>query len=223
MAVLQIPISKGKELFVEFDTDELVSDDFPAEVYKEIIFQGLKEILNRNMSKEQTSKKIEDEAKLAENQARLLTKAESNLEAMRKSEIRIAGGAKKAKISGVVKTEAMRLARALVKDAIKREGKVKVSHVAAKDITALAKELMDGEYGPDIIKQAEETIATRAKEEEKVVSGKAIDLGKVKADPKLVADANKKKAEAKAATEAKGRKGKAPPPAKPRAAQHAGH
>lgn len=220
MAKLQIPISKGTKLFMEIDTDEIASEEFPADVYTEILFQGLKQVLNRGQSKEASSKQM-PEAKQAENNARLLTKAEETLEAMRKGEIRITGGKSKSKVTGAVKTEAMRLARLAVKDAIKSEGKVKISHVPAREITALAKELIESEDGAEYIALAEETIKAREENESKVKS--KIDLGKIKADPKLVAESEAKKAKSKATTAAK-KAGTGPAVRqKPAPAQHAAH
>ena len=197
MAKLQIPISKGTDLFIEVDTDELMDESFPVDSFKEILFQGLKQVLNRGQSKLASSKGLPEKEQVGNNAA-LLSKAEETLEAMRKGEIRVTGGKSKSKASGAVKTEAMRIARALVKDALKRDGK-KVSHIAAKEITAAAKELIEGEYGPEIIAQAEATIKAREAEEAKI----KIDVSKVKVDPNLVAAAEKKKAESKKATQAK--------------------
>lgn len=211
MAKLQIPISKGVDLSIEVDTDELMDEAFPADVFKEIIFQGLKQVLNRGQSKLASSKGL-PEKEQATNNAALLAKVQETLEACRKGEIRVTGGKSKSKITGEVKTEAMRLARVLVKDALKAAGK-KVSHIAAKEITEAAKGLIDGEYGPEIIEQARVTIEARQKEETKLV----IDVSKIKADPNLVAAAEKKHKKEKGP--------KAPPPVrgKPGAAQHTAH
>lgn len=197
MAKLQIPISKGKDLFIEVDTDELMDEAFPVDSFKEILFQGLKQVLNRGQSKLASSKNVA-EKELPGNNAALLSKAEETLEAMRKGEIRVTGGKSKSKVTGAVKTEAMRIARALVKDALKREGK-KVSHIAAKEITAAAKELIEGEYGPEIIEQAAATIKAREVDESKI----KIDISKVKEDPILVKAAKEKAEKDKAATQRK--------------------
>ena len=50
MAVLQIPITKGgKTAFVTVDTDDAAQ--LPDQMLKECLFQGLKSMLNRGMSK----------------------------------------------------------------------------------------------------------------------------------------------------------------------------
>ena len=213
MAKLQIPISKGVEVFIEVDTDELMDESFPVDSLKEILFQGLKQVLNRGQSKLASSKSIPENKREANNAA-LLDKAKEQLEAARKGEIRVTGGKSKSKVTGEVKLEAMRLARALVKDHIKREGKIKVSHVPAKEITAAAKLVLDGEHGAKLIAMAQETIEARAKEEQGLMSG--IDLSGIKADPKLVKAAAEKKAKDQA------RKGKAPP-SKPQAEHRVSH
>jgi hypothetical protein len=213
-AKMMIPISKGTELFLEVDPNWLM-DNLPTDALKEVLFQGLKQVLNRGQSKIGSSKGLEGK-KLEENNKALKAKAEETYEAMVKGEIRVTGGKAKTKSSNrAVQAEAMRLARALVKDAIKREGKVKVSHVAAKEITAAAKEVLEGDYGPEIVAQAEATIKAREKEESKI-SG-AIDLSSIKADPKLVKASEEKKAKPKKAPAGVVAK------ARPQAAQHAGH
>lgn len=210
MAKLQIPISKGVDTFIEVDTDELLDPEFPGGVFsddvvKEILFQGLKQVLNRGMSKLASTKGL-PEGKRAENNSALLNKATEQLEACRRGEIRVTGGKSKSKITGEVKNEAMRLARALVKQHLKAEGKVKVSHVPPKEITAAAKMVLEGEHGAALIEMARASVEARVKEEEKITKG--IDLSMLKADPKLVAASEAKKASSK--------KAKAPPPAKAR-------
>jgi hypothetical protein len=195
MAKMQIPISKGKDLFIEIETDDLMEEAFPADAFKEIIFQGLKQVLNRGQSKLSSTKDMEGK-QLADQNAALMAKAQETLEAMRAGNIRVTGG--KAKTKGVdrqVMTEATRLAKIIIKAALKEAGQ-RISHIPAKEITAAAKEYLEGDDGQELIAQARETIKARI-ESEHAVSSKKIDLSKVKADPKLVAKAEAKKKQTK--------------------------
>ena len=175
MPIIQIPITKGKS------TVEINTDDIPDKVYQEIVLQGLKTLLNRGMSKiTKASTKDEDEMKSLAMEA-----AAKNVEAVMSSTIKFTGGKAK-KASGAVMTEARRLARNLVKDAMKEAG-IKVSHVEAKEITAAANELLEAD--PSILEQAKTNLEERAK---KPI---AIDIkALVKTSPKLVAKAEERKA-----------------------------
>ena len=106
----------------------------------------------------------------------------------------------------------MRIARLLVKDALKRAGE-KVSHYAAKEITTAAAEVLNGEQGAEIMKQAEQAIKEREAKEKAL----KIDLTALKPDKELVKKAEDKKAKAKKPVPA-GVVAKAKP-----AAQHVAH
>ena len=207
---LNIPISKGKDLYVRVELNKLI-ESLPLEVLTEVYLQGIKHVVNaRGMSKQSSAKTLTGN-ELEKANAILLAIAEDNLVAMQKGEIRITGG--KAKTKGMerqVKTEAMRLAKLAVKDAIKAEGKVKVSHIPAKQITALATELIESDQGDDFIAQAKENLAVREKKE----AALKIDISGLKADPTLVA-----KSKAKGKGPLAGVLAKAKPPA----GQHAAH
>ncbi|TXH43037.1 MAG: hypothetical protein E6Q97_34840 [Desulfurellales bacterium] len=177
---MEVPIVKGKAN-IEIDTS-LIPDD----VFQEIVLQGLKVILNRGMSKITTTglsgKALEDA------QVAAMAKAAENVEAVKTGKIKFTGKAKAKKASGAVNTEAMRIARNLVKDAMKANG-IKISHVKASEITSAAKQLIEAD--PSIVAQAEEELAKR---QAKPI---AINIaGLVHTDPELVA-----KAEAKAAAD----------------------
>lgn len=205
MASVKVPITKGGAS-VEF-TDEMLQA-LPAEVFSEIILQGLKTLLNRGMSKI-TKSSIPDEA---QRQAQAMAAAQKNLEAVQAGKIKFTGGKAK-KASGAVMVEARRLAKALVKDALREAGE-KISHYEAKDITAMANELIEAD--PSIVEQAKVNVAER---EEKAKAGVKVDLSKIKASPKLVAKAEKEKAEKKTQLSAKqaGKPQAAKPKAKPTA------
>jgi len=190
MSVVNIPIPKaGGSL--EIELDDLAAEDFPDHVYKEILFQGLKVLLNRGMSKI-TGTKTDGSKKAA------MEVAERNLQAVRKGEIRLYSGKRPGKATGAINVEAMRLARIMVKDAMKRAG-LKVSHYPAKEITAAAKLLLEGDQGPGILKQAEAAIKERTEKENEI----KIDLGGLVADPKLVKAAEEKNEASRIATAAK--------------------
>lgn len=149
MAKLNIPITKAKTT-LEIDTDGI-----PNDVYQEIMVQGLKVLLNRGTSK-LTKETISDPEAL---KAEALRVANEQLELVRTSKIRFTGGKPK-KASGAVMTEARRLAKALVKDAMKANG-FKAAHVAAKVITAAAEKLIEAD--PSIVEQAKANLEERAK------------------------------------------------------------
>ncbi len=192
--IMNIPISKGVGLVLPFDIDELAGEDFPVEVYKEIVYHGLKQVFNRGMSGGQDklgSAKGLDGEDLKEANAALLAKAEENVAAMRAGKLRLTSGAGKAKTKGVdraIVTIAMRRARDLIKDALKRDGK-KPSTVPAKDITAAAKAMLEGEDGPELLAEATELYNTMQAKESKF----KIDVSGITVDPKLVEKAEKAK------------------------------
>lgn len=166
---------------IEVDTARL-----PDDVYREALMQGLKVIAERNMSK-LTKEAYPDEN---DRKAAIKAKAEANVQDMYDGKTKITGAAKVKKASGAVMTEAMRLARNLVKDAMKAN-KIKISTVKASEITKAAKALLDAD--PSILKTAEENLAQRE------ATPLKIDITKlIKPDAELVAKDEAKKAEAKA-------------------------
>lgn len=201
MAIMQVPVTKGQGV-VEIDTDAL-----PEAVYAEALLQGLKTLLNRGQSKITVAElgdkdTVKKEAMIAadKQKAKILS-----------GDIKFSGKAKATKVSGAVNTEAMRIARNRVKDAIKAAG-MKISHVKASEITTAAKELLAQDQS--IVAEAEANLATRS------ATPLPIDIKSlVKEDPKLVAKAEAKKAadaankpmSAKQAGLVKGRKPKAQP------------
>jgi hypothetical protein len=166
---------------VEVDTNRL-----PIEVYKEALMQGLKVLAERAMSKiTKEAYPVEEERKAA-----IKAKAEQNIQDMYDGKTKLTGQPKSKKASGAVMTEAMRLARNLVKDAMKAN-KIKISTVKASEITAAAKALIEAD--PSIVATAEANLKAREATPIK------IDITKlVKADPELVAKDEAKKAKAKA-------------------------
>lgn len=213
MATLSIPIPKAGMTF-EVDTDAIM--DLPNDVLKEILFQGAKQVLNRGQTKHASVSKDAESPKKQAAQEAIMEVVEKTWNACKEGTIRITGG--KAKTKGLdreIKVEAMRLGRLIVKDALKAAGK-KVSHYAAKDITALAEEFLGTEGGAETLAQARATVEARKAKE----SAPTIDLSKIKEDAGLVEKAEK----AAAAKKKPKAEGKMPPPkGKPAPAQHAGH
>ena len=131
MGILTIPITKAKKNLA-VDTDQL-----PEEMYALALAEGLKAILNKNMSKI-TVKDLDGEELEAAKEA-ALAKGQENLENL------MSGNLKKRKAAGkesrAVTTEARRLAREAVKAAFREAGK-KLSGIKASVITAAADELI---------------------------------------------------------------------------------
>lgn len=178
MTVFVIPIIKGKS------TLEVQTDDIPLEVYSEIVLQGLKVVLNRGTSKV-TKAQYPVAAELI---AKALEVGAEQLAMLYAGKTKITG-VKVKKASGAVMTEARRIARGLVKDAMKEQG-IKVSHVEASEITKAANALLEAD--PSIVEQATANLAERSK---KPI---AIDIkALIQESPKLVAAAEAKKAKAK--------------------------
>lgn len=178
MAVIQVPITKAGAT-IDFDTADL-SD----EVYAVVVMEGLKTLLNRGASKiTKETYPVEAERKNA-----ALAKAAEQVEKVKAGEVK-RGGKAKSKESAVVMTEARRIARNLVKDAMKEEG-IKISHVKASEITAAANELINSD--PSILEQAKANLAAAETAPKAKINIKAL----IKEDPELV-----KKAEAKKAKE----------------------
>lgn len=212
MATLNIPITKaGKGVNFELDTDvfnQLMTDN--PELALEVVAEGFKTILNKRMTTGfDAPSKLEGKA-LEDQKAAALAKAQQNLDdfVAGKLSTRKAGGKAKG-VERAVMTEAMNVAKAVVRDRIRKAGK-RPSLVAAKDITAAAKRLVEADES--FIENAKATIAERAKVQTSV---NLDDL--IKEDATLVAKADKAKAERKAQLSAKQagkpskRAGKAPP------------
>ena len=175
--VLAIPIVKGKAP-IEFDTDLLAQ--FDAEVYREIITQGLKTLLNRGMSKIET-KDLAGE-KLEEAKAAAMAKASENLESLKAGKVRKTKAASASKVAGAVMTEAKRLARIAVKDLLKAAGK-KVSHYSSAEITKAAVQLIESD--PKFLEEAQFNLDVRVKANVSTV----LNLDSIPVDTKKIAKA----------------------------------
>lgn len=180
MAILSIPITKAKRAI------DVETDDLSPEVYQRALEEGLKVLLNKNMSKITTTGLEGD--KLIEAQDAAFAKGLENFEAVKSGKIgRAAKSGNASKVPGIVLTEARRLAKEVVKNEIKAAG-MRISHVPASDITKAANALIDAD--PSFIAQAQANIESRA------AIKSAVDItSMVHADPKLVkADEDRKAA-----------------------------
>jgi hypothetical protein len=204
MAELNIPITKAGNKTIKVDTDSI-----PEEMFKMALEEGLKVMLNKKMSKVKSAKGL-SEADVAKEQAAAMEIAGKNLEDILANKMKKGRAAGASKVAGVVMTEARRLAKEVIKNEIRAAG-MKVSHIEASQITALANELLktDESY----IKQAEANIEQRkAKVNDDKDAAMALlqKLGGIAESPKLVAKAEKEAA-AKKATLSKTQAGKVAP------------
>lgn len=177
--IISVPLKNGAGT-VDVDTRYI-----PDDVYREALLQGLKVLAERAMSKI-TKEAYPDEA---ERKAAIKTKAEANVQDIYSGNVKITGQAKTEKVTGKVMTEAMRLARNLVKDAMKAN-KIKISTVKASDITAAAKKFIEAD--PTIIETAKKNLEAREATPTKVDI-----MALIHVDPALVAKAEAKAAAAK--------------------------
>lgn len=182
--IMEIVITKAKRAL------QVNTRDIPAEMFTDIVYRGISEILNSGMSK-LTVKDLEGD-ELEEVQTQIYAKAEENLKALYAGEIKPKGSrgkGKAAKIPAEVKTVAMRLARDLVKDQIRADGE-KPSHYKPSDITKWAKDLLEADAS--LIEMAKAEVEAR-----KAIPVK-ISLAGLKPDAKLVQKAEEAKAKRKA-------------------------
>ena len=185
-----IPIVKVNGATVDVDFDAL-----PIEIYKEMLFLGAKEYINKvGMSKIGAGLTKLEGAELDKAHKAINDQAQKNVDAMTTGNgFKFHGAKSETKVSGAVQTEAMRLAKNMVKDWMKANGH-KISHTPASEITAGSKVVLAND--PSIYKTAEANLEARLK-----APVKGIDLAKIiKADPELV-----KKAEAAKASKKKGK------------------
>ncbi len=193
MSLMKIEVVKAKA-FIELDPEKDIPSD---EAFAEIVRLGLKEYINRGMSKLGAAKGLEGEA-LEKYKAAALEIANSHVEELKSGNIKMTGKRAGPKVSGEVNTEAMRIARNIIKDAIKANGG-KISHYKASVISDAAKQYLAGPNGEATLKMAAENIAKRK------VTPEGIDLSALvtgmKADPELVKAAEARKGKGKAAKE----------------------
>jgi len=203
-----VAVSKADTIF-NVDSSKL-SD----ELYREAVLLGLKAMMERGLAKF-TKNNTNGAEELT---AKAAAAANENYNDLMAGTYKLTAkkGAKKSTMSTEVRTEAMRIAKNIVKDQIKAS-KQKISHFAAKDITAAAKQVL--EAMPQIVEQAKANIAARGS----IEGAAAINIGSlIKADPKQVERAEKEKAERKADRQLSAKQaGKVKPRSKPAPAAQA--
>lgn len=200
---IDVPVPKGK------GTVKLCIDDLPPAMFAAIVEAGAKDLVNKGGGMAKLTKEtVSDDAQRS---TQAIAIAEANVKALTDGSYKLGRKASAVKVSGAVMTEAMRIARNIVKAELKRHG-MKVSHYAASEITVAAKAYLETDEGKGTIKEAEATVA-------KVQGAKiAIDVTAIKVNPdkvaKATAAAEKKKAESKAEGLSAAQAGKVKPKAK---------
>ena len=187
-APITVAIPKSK------DTISFNPDDLNDAAYRHLLELGAKVYLNSRMTKI-TIAELGDEDTVKKE---ALIRANENLEALLAPDfVGKTKGAKAGKVSGAVRTEAMRLAKNIVKDELKRAG-LKISHYPASEITEAAKGLL--EQDDSLIEMAKANLEARTK----VAAGEGDKLANItkamKVSDILVAKANEKKAKGKGKT-----------------------
>lgn len=223
MTTLRIPVTKAGNRMIEIETDQI-----PNDMYNLALEEGLKVMLNRGMSKVPAAKGLEGKELEAVRESAMLI-AQANVEKLKESKLRkgraAASSADGTKVSGVVQTEARRLAKEVVKNEIRAAG-MKISHVEASEITKIANEMIASD--PSFIADAKENIAKRTAmvavgkddaETKAAALAKLASLGGIHESPKLVAKA----AETKAKKPLSKTQAGTVAPRKPKAEVHAGH
>lgn len=197
MAEVQVAIPKAGR---SFTITEEMYQAIPDEVFQEIFLQGAKVVLNRGQSKLSSTAKMGEGPGKEKEQNAIMAVVDEQWSKVVAGEIRITGGKVKRKSADrEVHTEAMRQARLLVKDALKRDG-IKPATVPAKEITEAAEQFLaeGSEEANDILEKARDVVEARklkqAKVAEKVIK---VNVSGIKADPKLVAKAEEAKARKK--------------------------
>jgi hypothetical protein len=184
MAILKIPVTKaGKSAALDVDTDAI-----PQDMYALVVMEGLKAVLNARMSKVGAITKLEGE-ELDKAHAAAMSIATENLANLMASKLKTRATKAKSDIPRDVATEARRIGRELVKNAIRAAGG-KPSHYSAADITKAADELIASDAS--ILAKARENIENRA------TLKPTISLAGLAESPKLVAKAVKAAADKKA-------------------------
>jgi hypothetical protein len=180
---------------------EINFDDLPIETYKMLLIEGAKAFINSvGMSKKLPGLTKLEGADKEKAIAAVREQAEENVRAL-KAGATSKGRAKAAKVSGAEATEAMRLAKILVKDHIRSVGQ-KIGAYSAKEITAYAKQVLEG--NPELMVQARKNLEARANEAKGI---KGLDIFALAGDK---AKSDEVKAKPKGAPKRKAKGDKAP-------------
>lgn len=180
--IANIPLKFGLEL------EGVNFDEIDIETYKRWLIKGAQaELTSARMGKKATGvTKLEGAAK-EKALAEFLEQCQENFNDAKVG--KPLGKAKGVKVSGAVGIEAMRLAKLMVKQCIKDQGQ-KVGAYSAKEITEYAKKVL--EANPELVKKAEENLASRAGDMKAVkgldifsLAGEKAKSDEVKAKPKV--------------------------------------
>ncbi len=181
MSTINVQISKAKKE-LQISIEEFMALDPDVQIY--ILEQGYGKVLNAATAK-LTKAKIDEEGltdeQVADQAMGLVNKRMDELKAGKVKRTRSAG---KGKVPGVVMTEARRLAKNIIKAAIKASGE-RISAYEPKVITEAANEYL--EQHPEVIEQAAASI-----EQAKTLAGVA-DVSGIHTDAKRVAKLDAKK------------------------------
>jgi hypothetical protein len=149
--ILKIMVKGGVE--VEVDSSKITDMD----VYQAIFVEGLKAILSKGaVAKLSTGITKKSEKEQGELKKAIHEEALKMVHGLYEGQLKTRGATKR---SGAVQTEAMRLAKALVKDTLRSNG-YKISAFDAKTLTAYAKDVLAA--NSELYKKAEENLAQRA-------------------------------------------------------------
>jgi hypothetical protein len=170
MSQVNIPIAKGGKGAI-LSVDPSFFSDLPEEVQLEIIGAGLEKFLNAGMSssdKFPAPTKLDGEA-LESAKTAALAKAEANLGVLKQGKIKAfkyVEGKAKAKSSSAedrqITSEALRLAKVVLKNKARAQGIKPLSAVPASKWTELATQLIASD--PKFLAEAKENILSRNKE-----------------------------------------------------------
>lgn len=144
--VFNIMVTKAQQ------TLQVVWDDLPQPIKLRLIAEGIGKLLNAATAKVTKSSTPDAESL----KAQALGLAQKKLDSLHRGELRAKAVKGQGKASGVVMTEARRLAKNIIKAQIKAAGK-KISDYETKAITEAANGYVTKH--PELIKQAEESIA----------------------------------------------------------------
>jgi hypothetical protein len=195
MAEIKVPIAKaGKSGFVTVETDNITDQS----AYEAIFIEGLKVVLNARMSKVGSITKLEGE-ELAKAQAKALEIAAENLVNLYAGKLKASRtkSAAESEVPREVMTEALRAARDLVKNEIRKNGG-KPSVYTAAQITQYARSIIASD--PTILVTAAAAIEAR-----KSIATAPIDIAGLAPSPKLIAKAAESAAKRKAEKAATGK------------------
>jgi hypothetical protein len=157
VTIYHVPVVKAKTT-IEVDLAKL-----PDPIYQEVVAQGLKVLVNGGMTKVTLEHATgdTDEAKEASLRDEAMTIAKARVEAMITGTLKLGRKAAttSSKGSGAEMTEARRLARIAVKDAMKAKH-IRVTSFTASQITELANNAMA--ENPVFLEQARANLAARS-------------------------------------------------------------